>query len=63
MIEHHHLPDGQPIDVPGSVPKLSATPGATQWLGPKMGEHTADVLASIGIDAAALEHLRSQGVV
>jgi len=63
MIEHHHLPDGQPIDLPGIVPKLSATPGATQWLGPTLGEHTADVLASIGIDAAALEHLRSQGVV
>jgi formyl-CoA transferase len=45
------------------VPKLSATPGATQWLGPTLGEHTADVLASIGIDAAALEQLRSQGVV
>jgi len=63
MIEHHHLPDGQAIDLPGIVPKLSATPGATQWLGPTLGEHTADVLASIGIDAAALEHLRSQGVV
>ncbi len=63
MIEHHHLPDGQAIDLPGIVPKLSATPGATQWLGPTLGEHTADVLASIGIDAAALEQLRSQGVV
>jgi formyl-CoA transferase len=63
MIEHHRLPDGQPIDLPGIVPKLSATPGATQWIGPTLGEHTADVLASIGIDAAALEQLRSQGVV
>lgn len=62
MIEHHHLPDGQPIDLPGIVPKLSATPGETQWLGPTLGEHTADVLASIGIDAAQLEQLRAQGV-
>jgi len=62
MIEHHHLPDGQPIDLPGIVPKLSATPGETQWLGPALGEHTADVLASIGIDAAQLEQLRAQGV-
>lgn len=63
MIEHHQLPDGQPIDLPGVVPKLSATPGTTQWLGPMLGEHTAEVLASIGIDAQALERLRSAGVV
>jgi len=63
MIEHHELPDGQPIDLPGVVPKLSATPGATQWLGPTLGEHTAEVLASIGIDAQALEQLRSAGIV
>ena len=63
MIEHHQLPDGQPIDLPGVVPKLSATPGTTQWLGPMLGEHTAEVLASIGIDAQALEQLRSAGVV
>ena len=63
MIEHHQLPDGHPIDLPGVVPKLSATPGTTQWLGPMLGEHTAEVLASIGIDAQALEQLRSAGVV
>ena len=63
MIEHHQLPDGQPIDLPGVVPKLSATPGTTQWLGPILGEHTAEVLASIGIDGQALEQLRSAGVV
>jgi crotonobetainyl-CoA:carnitine CoA-transferase CaiB-like acyl-CoA transferase len=63
MIEHHQLSDGQPIDLPGVVPKLSATPGTTQWLGPMLGEHTAEVLASIGIDAKALEQLRSAGVV
>lgn len=63
MIEHHQLQDGQPIDLPGVVPKLSATPGRTQWLGPTLGEHTAEVLASIGIDAQALEQLQSAGIV
>jgi crotonobetainyl-CoA:carnitine CoA-transferase CaiB-like acyl-CoA transferase len=28
-----------------------------------LGEHTAEVLASIGIDAAELERLRGDGVV
>ena len=63
MIEHHMLPDGQPIDVPGIVPKLSATPGRTEWLGPPLGAHTAEVLGSVGIDAAELARLRSAGIV
>ncbi|MDX1653924.1 MAG: CaiB/BaiF CoA-transferase family protein, partial [Candidatus Competibacteraceae bacterium] len=63
MIQPFTLPDGQPIDLPGVVPKLSETPGETRWLGPKLGEHTEEVLASIGIDASELEELRQQGVV
>jgi formyl-CoA transferase len=63
MIEHHTLPDGQPIDVPGIVPKLSATPGRTEWLGPALGAHTAEVLGSVGIDAEELARLRSAGIV
>jgi len=63
MIEHHTLADGQPIDVPGIVPKLSATPGRTEWLGPPLGAHTAEVLGSVGIDAAELARLRSAGIV
>ena len=63
MIERHTLPDGQPIDLPGIVPKLSATPGATRWLGPTLGEHTEAVLASVGIVGDELERLRARGVV
>lgn len=63
MIEHHTLPQGEPVDLPGIVPKLSATPGQTKWLGPTLGEHTDEVLASIGITGAELERLRSSGVV
>ena len=29
------LPDGTPMKIPGVVPKLSATPGRVDWLGPK----------------------------
>jgi formyl-CoA transferase len=63
MIERHALPDGAPIDLPGIVPKLSATPGATRWVGPKLGEHTREVLSSIGIDENELQRLRTAGVV
>src|SRR5512147_1714528 len=37
MIESQQLPDGTPLRVPAVVPKLSATPGGTAWLGPGLG--------------------------
>ena len=49
MIQRFDLPDGQAIDLPGIVPKLSATPGRRRWLGPALGEHTQEILSSIGI--------------
>lgn len=63
MIERHVLSDGTPIAIPGIVPKLSGTPGRTAWLGPDLGAHTAQVLATIGIEGEALEALRRDGVV
>ena len=32
------------LKVPGIVPKLSKTPGSINWAGPKLGEHTEQVL-------------------
>ena len=40
--------DGQPLRVPGIVPKLSATPGSLDHPAPKLGEHTAQVASSAG---------------
>jgi formyl-CoA transferase len=63
MIQRHTLFDGQPIDLPGIVPKLSETPGQTRWVGPQLGTHTEEVLASLGIGAEELQRLRADGVV
>jgi crotonobetainyl-CoA:carnitine CoA-transferase CaiB-like acyl-CoA transferase len=63
MIERHPLSDGGFVDLPGIVPKLSATPGGTRWIGPSLGAHTEEVLNSIGIVGAELERLRSAGIV
>jgi formyl-CoA transferase len=35
--------DGQPLKVPGIVPKLGATPGGITHAAPRLGEHTADL--------------------
>jgi crotonobetainyl-CoA:carnitine CoA-transferase CaiB-like acyl-CoA transferase len=63
MIEAAVMPDGEPLAIPGIVPKLSETPGRTRWVGPKVGEHTAEVLASLGIGDAELRELRATGIV
>ena len=62
MIEEMALPDGQPFAMPGIVPKLSATPGRTRWVGPELGEHTDEVLARIGVTKEQLAQLREAGL-
>ena len=63
MIERHRLPGGDAIDLPGIVPRLSATPGATRWIGPALGEHTAEVLAGLGYDESRQRELKKRGVI
>jgi formyl-CoA transferase len=63
MIEHATLPDGTPLAIPGVVPKFSETPGETRWVGPRLGEHTAQVLGELGYDEEAVARLRDSGVV
>ncbi|MGQ0699390.1 MAG: CaiB/BaiF CoA transferase family protein [Panacagrimonas sp.] len=52
MLEEHVTPSGLKMKIPGIVPKLSATPGRTRWLGPALGAHTEEVLASLKEDRA-----------
>ena len=57
------LPDGKAFRMPGIVPKLSDTPGAAEWVGPALGEHTDAVLVRLGYDAVAIAGLRQAGAV
>jgi len=63
MFEQHAFADGAPIKLPAVTPKLSATPGATRWLGPELGQHNDEVLAALGYDAAQIAVLRAEGVL
>ena len=63
MIERAQLPDGRSLAIPGIVPKLSATPGTTEWLGPRLGEHTEAVLAALGYPPAEVDRLCAEGAV
>jgi formyl-CoA transferase len=61
MLEEASLPDGTPMRIPGIVPKLTDTPGSTEWLGPGLGEHTDAILAGLGFDAEQITALRAAG--
>jgi len=62
MIERHKLGE-RDLLLPGVVPKLSDTPGGTRWIGPRLGEHTDEVLRSLGRSEADIAALRAAGVV
>ncbi len=62
MIREFRLEDGKPLKLPGIVPRLSETPGETKWLGPRLGEHTAEILGSLGYSAEQQQELKRRGV-
>jgi len=63
MIESATLPDGKAFKMPGIVPKLSATPGSTEWIGPTLGQHTDEVLAGLGYDVPTIGQLRAAATI
>ena len=62
MVERHKLGE-RDLLLPGVVPKLSETPGGMRWIGPKLGEHTDEVLRALGYEPARIVALRGAGVI
>ena len=63
MIELAKLPDGKAFKIPGIVPKLSETPGSTEWVGPELGAHTEEVLKTLGYAPGSIADLRAGGAI
>jgi len=63
MILDAQLPGGTHVKMPGIVPKLSETPGSVNWQGPALGQHTDSVLGDLGMTAADIAQLKTDGVV
>jgi len=55
--------DGRPLKIPAIMPRLSETPGRTEWPGGPVGEHNEEVLRGIlGLGAEEVADLREQGI-
>src|SRR5688572_869041 len=63
MLQQIVAGDGEPLKVPGIVPKLSATPGAIRSPAPKLGEQTDELLREIGYSPSEIEALRKKHVL
>ena len=63
MILEAKLPDGSTVAVPGIVPKLSVTPGHVNREAPTLGQHTAEILDELGIDATKQSDWKSRGII
>jgi crotonobetainyl-CoA:carnitine CoA-transferase CaiB-like acyl-CoA transferase len=46
------------------VPKLLASPGGTEWIGPKLGEHNEEVFRGLlGMSTTEYEELVTSGII
>jgi len=64
MFEDIVTPTGVEFKIPAMVPKLSETPGNTEWCGQDVGSHNEQVLREyLGYDDDKIERLRKEGAI
>ena len=63
MILQQRTREGYDVEVPGVVPKLSATPGTVRQAAPRLGEDTDAVLREMGLSDQQIAQLRDKGIV
>lgn len=55
---------GRPLRIPAMIPKLSETPGGTEWPGPEIGAHNREVLRDVlGYSDREIDRLAAEGVI
>ena len=43
LFEEVEIEPGDTVKIPAVLPKLTETPGGTDWIGPKLGEHNEEI--------------------
>ena len=56
--------NGKPLNIPAVLPKLSQTPGKTQWAGPELGSHNREIFNELlNLDEETLKALAESKVI
>ncbi len=56
--------NGKPLDIPAIMPKLSETPGSTEWPGGEVASHNDEVFGNIlGLSESEIERLKKGSVI
>jgi len=64
MVRRVTSAQGWEVPMTGIVPRFTETPGTIRHAGPRLGQHTEEVLAEVlGLDDAAIAGLRDAGVI
>ena len=63
VIETVESADGLKVQVPGIIPKLSQNPGAIRHRAPTLGEHTDQIMKSVGLTEEQIAILKKSGVL
>lgn len=58
------LEPGDTVKIPTLLPKLSETPGRTEWTGPQLGAHNQEVYGGLlGLSAEEIAALAARGII
>lgn len=64
MFEQVDVPNlATPLSIPAILPKLTGTPGGTDWPGGEVGSHTDELLQKLGLDQDAIANCKERGIV
>lgn len=64
MFEQVNVPSlDTALAIPAILPKLTGTPGSTEWPGGEVGSHTEELLAKLGLSKDSINTLRERGIV
>jgi crotonobetainyl-CoA:carnitine CoA-transferase CaiB-like acyl-CoA transferase len=56
--------NGEPLKIPALVPRMSGTPGRTDWPGPEVGAFNEEVYGDLlGLSAGEIERLAEEGIL
>jgi crotonobetainyl-CoA:carnitine CoA-transferase CaiB-like acyl-CoA transferase len=63
LFEEHEV-GGRPLKIPALMPRLTETPGRTEWTGPALGAHNDEILRGLlGLSEEDMASLADEGVI